>query len=112
MAPAALVPAFSITTGFAAAGLGRRLHELVARPDALQVADDHPGLVVRGQGRQKVDLVQVGLVADADELEQADVAVAAKSRMAVQSAPDWEMTEMPPAAASAWRRRRSSGGAC
>ena len=42
--------------------------------DALQVADDDLGLVVVGESREEVDLVEVGLVADAEQGRQAQLA--------------------------------------
>ena len=52
--------------------LARHLHELGPVGNAFQVAHDHVGLGVFGPGAQEVDLVQVGLVADAVEAREAD----------------------------------------
>ena len=78
--------------------LGRRLNELVARGDALQVADDDLRLGRRPPAPStKSHLVQVGLVADADQLGEADAARRRPSRGSPCTArPDCEMTEMPP----------------
>ena len=80
---------------------GRRLfgdaQELVAVLDAFEIAGDDRGFLVLGERLEEIHLVQVGLVADADDLAHARAsACAAQSRMATHSAPDWEMTEIFP----------------
>ena len=58
----------------AAAGRLGRLDEPVAIADVLQVADDHPGVLVLGQGLEHVHLGDVRLVADGNGLGHAQFA--------------------------------------
>jgi hypothetical protein len=59
--------------------LGRRdraggVNEFILARDALQVSDDDPRLFVGGEYSQEIGLIEVGFVADTDDLGQTDAA--------------------------------------
>ena len=59
---------------FFAASFGGGLDKLLAGADILQIGDDHLGFRVGGQSLKKIDLAEIGLVADADQFGQPQVA--------------------------------------
>ncbi len=99
--------------GFFRCGLLGGLHEGVAGGNALEVADDDLRLGVVAERSQQVDLGDVGLVADAHQLGEAETPAGGvvEDRRA-QRARLREDRDAPGARRASRRTRRSSGGRC
>ena len=74
--PAAVRPLFTATIGFVRATLRASRTNLPRVPERLEVEEDHLGLRVVGPVLQEIVAADVGLVADRDELGDADAEVA------------------------------------
>ena len=75
MAPAWVMPTLRMTTGLIGGRFLGDAQELVAFLDALQVSGDDVGLFVLGQRLDEIHFVEIGFVAEADDLAQAELLV-------------------------------------